>query len=285
MGGGTFSHRAYASHSQTLASKSSQEILSSRKINPVFDPKNISLRESRNSNDHAVTTPVIIGLDVTGSMGHIAVELLRSGIGRAIKSILDTSVIQGPQIMFAAVGDSKCDISPLQVTQFESDNRMVDQLGMIWNECGGGGNGGESYFLPWVMADKRVNADAINEGRKGYIFTVGDEPVHQHFSTFEQKAVFGEVLYEKDVTAEEIYKSVCKNWYVFHLCVNPYSHHNAQSSFSFMGDHFIRMANSDYLPELIGAIISLNEGKSSIEEIINTKDKSLKNLFETAFQK
>ena len=52
-----------------------------------------------------------------------------------------------PQIMFGAIGDATCDRAPLQVGQFESDNRMDDDLSRILLEGGGGGQKTESYEL------------------------------------------------------------------------------------------------------------------------------------------
>lgn len=286
MGGGSFSYDNYSQRSASLKKCAASEVLKSTKCNPIFDPKNIKIRESRNSADHPVTTPIIVALDVTGSMGGIAIELLRSGVGRAIQAILSNDTIRGPQIMFMAVGDSKSDATPLQATQFESDNRMVDQLQMIWNHRGGGGNGGESYSLPWMFADKKVVADAIEAGGKGYIFTIGDEPVHRYTSTYEQEHVFGSVLYEGDVQAEHVYQMTCKKWNIFHFYVdtNAYHEKDIRQSFSFMEDHFIKLKNPEqYLPEMIGAVIGLNEGSINIEQLIADADPQLRFVYEAAF--
>ena len=52
-----------------------------------------------------------------------------------------------PQLMFGAIGDATCDRAPLQVGQFESDNRMDGDLEHILLEGGGGGQKTESYEL------------------------------------------------------------------------------------------------------------------------------------------
>lgn len=286
MGGGSFSHASYSQQSARFQKCANSEVLTSTSCNPTFNPINIAIRESRNSAEHPVTTPIIIGLDVTGSMGDIAIELLRSGVGRSVQAILASDTIRGPQIMFMAVGDTKSDRSPLQVTQFESDNRMVAQLQMIWNHRGGGGNGGESYSLPWMFADKRVVADCINEGRKGYIFTIGDEPVHRYMSPYEQEHTFGTTLYEGDVQAEQAYRAACKKWNIFHFYVdtNAYDERVIRKSFEFMDDHFIKLSDPKlFLPEMIGAVIGLNEGTINIEQLMSTSDPQLRTVYEKAF--
>ena len=63
--------------------------------------------------------------------------------------------------MFGAIGDATCDRAPLQVGQFESDNRMDDDLGRILLEGGGGGQKTESYELAmYFMA--RHTADRLS---------------------------------------------------------------------------------------------------------------------------
>ena len=80
--------------------------------------------------------------------------------------------------MAMAIGDAECDRAPLQVTQFEADIRLADQLRELWIEGGGGGNRGESYHLPWAFAAMRTSTDCFERrGRKGYLFTIGDEPI------------------------------------------------------------------------------------------------------------
>ena len=281
MGGGSFSYQSYAAKSAVLKSAPKEKVLGARRCEPSFDPKNIKVRESLSSQTNPNATPIIVGLDVTGSMGDIAIELLRNGIGRTVEGLLSNESISSPQILFAAVGDSKFDRNPLQVTQFEADNRMVDQLQLIWNECGGGGNGGESYQLPWVFAKHLVSADAHREGRKGYIFTIGDEPVHQYMSDTEVKYVFGRSFYEgNNVRAGDIYTEASKDWFIFHISLNP----NVRDSFSFMEDHFIYLDDYHFLPELIAAIVHLNEGDTNVDTLIKECGKrELATVFEKAF--
>lgn len=280
MGGGSFSYQNYASKSASLRSAPKEKVLGASRCDPTFDPKNITTRESLNSVTNPQATPMIIGLDVTGSMGDIAIELLRNGVGRTVEGILANESITDPQILFAAVGDSKCDRNPLQVTQFEADNRMVDQLQLIWNEGGGGANGGESYHLPWIFASRMVSADAHREGRKGYIITVGDEPVHHYTSDEEIRRTFGRSFYEGTVKTPDVYAEVCKNWYVFHISLYP----QVRNSFSFMEDHFINLSDYHFLPEVVAAIIHLNEGNTNVDTLISEcSNPALRVVYERAF--
>ena len=134
------------------------------------------MRESRDSGEHPASRPIIVGLDVTGSMGFLADKMAREGLGTLFQSILDRKPVTDPQVMFAAIGDVNVDRAPLQISQFESDNRIVEQLTQIYLEGGGGGNGSESYSLLWYFAANHTVHDAYEKrGQRGYLFTIGDD--------------------------------------------------------------------------------------------------------------
>src|SRR5690606_25429877 len=111
----------------------------------------------------------------TGSMGEIAGILAREGLGTLVESILDRKPVSDPHIMVMGVGDSSCDHAPLQASQFEPDIRVAEQLKNIYLEGGGGGNRHESYTLPWYFAAEKTDIDCVKHGKKGIIFTFGDE--------------------------------------------------------------------------------------------------------------
>jgi hypothetical protein len=78
--------------------------------------------------------------------------------------------------MFGAIGDATCDRAPLQVGQFESDNRMDDDLSRILLEGGGGGQKTESYELAMYFMARHTAADCYEKrGKRGYLFIIGDE--------------------------------------------------------------------------------------------------------------
>ena len=58
------------------SSVSNQEMFKARSLDPVLDPNNV-IRECCDSEDHPNTLPVVIALDVTGSMGQAAVEVAK----------------------------------------------------------------------------------------------------------------------------------------------------------------------------------------------------------------
>ena len=84
--------------------------------------------------------------------------------------------VSDAQIMFSGIGDAQSDRVRLQVGQFESDNRMDDQLRTMFLEGGGGGQKSESYELATYFVARHTATDAWDKrGRKGYLFLIGDE--------------------------------------------------------------------------------------------------------------
>jgi hypothetical protein len=106
MGSGSFDAGAYRAYTSTTAGKTTDDIYAARSINKNLDPKGVKLRESRDSADNPNSTPIIVAIDVTGSMGIIADVLAREGLGTLFKEILDRKPITDPHLMFMAVGDA-----------------------------------------------------------------------------------------------------------------------------------------------------------------------------------
>lgn len=131
MGHGTFDAHTYRTFSDSVKSKATDEIYSSH-FHKNLNPKGVKIRESRDSEDNPRSTPVIIALDVTGSMGMIADVIARTGLGTLFEAILDRKPISDPHLMFMGVGDANCDSAPLQVSQFEADKRIIEQLTQIY---------------------------------------------------------------------------------------------------------------------------------------------------------
>ena len=168
MGSGSFDASSYRNFTASTKNKSTDEIYKSRSIDKTLNPLGVAMRESRDSADNPKSTPIIVGLDVTGSMGMISDVIAREGLGVLFNGILDRKPVTDPHIMFMGIGDANCDKSPLQVSQFEADNRIVEQLTMLWLEKGGGGNNFESYNLPWYFAAFHTVHDSMEKrGKRG----------------------------------------------------------------------------------------------------------------------
>lgn len=269
MGSGTFDAGAYRAFSATTRGKSTDDIYTARSINKNLDPKGVKLRESRDSKDNPQSTPIIVAIDVTGSMGMIADVLAREGLGTLFTEILDRKPVTDPHLMFMAVGDANYDRAPLQVSQFEADNRIVEQLTQIYIEHGGGGNNFESYNLPWYFAAAHTEHDSlIKRGKRGYLFTVGDEESPQDLTKDQIKEVIGDDI-ERAMSSGEMLADAQRSYDVFHIIIEEGSHarsHGAQVWDSWnkvLGQHVIRLSDHKKLAETIVSTIEVVEGRDA----------------------
>lgn len=176
MGTARWNPTDWSAYAASTAGKSTDAVFAARGIDQDLNPFGVALRESRDSDLNPASTAIIVGLDVTGSMGMIADALAREGLGIMVEEILARKPVSDPHILCMGIGDVLCDQAPLQVTQFEADIRIARQLEKLWLEKGGGGNSCESYTLPWYFAAMHTAIDCFEKrGKKGYLFTVGDE--------------------------------------------------------------------------------------------------------------
>lgn len=143
-------------------------------VHPQMNPF-CKVRESRESDAHPDATAIAVIFDVTGSMGSVP-RVLQSKLGGLMHLLLEKHYVSDPQLLFGAVGDAHCDRVPLQIGQFESGLEMDDDLGKIYLEGGGGGQVHESYELALYFMATHTAIDCFDRrGRKGYLFTIGDE--------------------------------------------------------------------------------------------------------------
>ena len=272
MGGGSYGYaeRVYINSQQYKPSVSREEVFKQKNMHEDMDIKG-KVRECRFSEEHPDAFPIIIALDVTGSMGHVPDKLIRTGLPDIMKKILESGV-KDPQVCFVAIGDQYTDSAPIQVGQFESSDELLDKwLKTVWLEGHGGGNGGESYQLAWQFADHHTDCDWINiRGKKGVIISIGDDAVHKSISSEEIKRLFGKKL--QSVTTSGLLSNVQLCWDVYHITLNNCNgkDKNLQKQWNdLLGDHHIVTEDRDGndIPKIISGMIleSYNRQKSSGE--------------------
>ena len=182
----------------------------------TLDPQGLRFRESRDSAEHPASTAIFISLDVTGSMGAV-VRGIHADLPRLHELLLGHNYVTDPQILFAAVGDATCDRVPLQVGQFESDNRMDQNLENLILEGGGGGQKTESYELMLYVAARHTAMDCIEKhGRKGYLFVIGDEMAYPYVYRKLVKQLTGNDP-ERDIPLAEIVEEVKKKFHTYFI--------------------------------------------------------------------
>lgn len=269
MGGGTFDPKAYRAFTSSTVGKKTEDIYASRSIHKNLNPHGVRIRESRDSADNPNSTPLIVAVDVTGSMHILADAIARKGLGTLFTSILDRKPISDPHVMFMAIGDANCDAAPLQVSQFEADNRIVEQLTQIYLEGGGGGNSFESYNLPWYFAAFHTAHDSMEKrGKRGYLFTVGDEEAPAVLTKEQIKRFIGDAV-EAELSTRDLLELAQRSYEVYHVIIEEGNHARqhldavVNSWQSLLGQHVIRLSDHTKLAETIVSAIEVAEGRDA----------------------
>lgn len=282
MGTSRWDDSDWVSHTSSVKTKTREEIFSSSHMLEKFDPKKITVRESRDSALNPNSNAIIVALDVTGSMGINAEQLARNGLGVMVEEIIKRKPVSDPHVMCMGIGDVKYDSAPLQVTQFEADITIAEDLKNIYLEGGGGGNCFESYNLAWYFAALNTSIDCYEKrGKKGYLFTLGDEEAPEDLLASEIRKVFGNQE-TKDYTSEQLLNMASKMYHVYHIVVKQGSHARhyfddvMKSWKELLGQRVLVLEKNEDLAEVIVSTIEVNEGRA-IKDVIDSwsPDKAL----------
>lgn len=290
MGSGSFSTTAYASYSNSISRSTREEVFTQRHGKTEFLAKNINIREARDNEDHPESNPIIIGVDVTGSMGMLAEAIVKGQLGVLMNELLDRQPVSDPQVCFMAIGDMVTDQCPLQVTQFESDNRIVQQLTELYLEGNGGGNRSESYIGPWWFAMNHVVSDAWEKRKKkGYIFTIGDEECPAYLYKSDMRKHLSTAPEGDMISANDLFHAASERYNIFHLVIeqgsycNIYSEQTISSWRNVIGRRTILVKNYMYLPHIIVSAIQIAEGRTPEDVISSWESNTVQDALKHAF--
>lgn len=274
MGSSVYSEAAVKSHNVTRSATYSADTLAytddimrgkaKAVVNQRLDPMGLKVRESRDSAAHPTSLAIACFFDVTGSMGKIPVTL-RKKLTKLMGLLLEKQYVPHPHVLFGAVGDAKHDRGPLQIGQFEADVKMDEDIDAVWVEGGGGGGGEESYELAYYIAARHTSIDCQEKrGKKGYLFTIGDESPYEKVSKREVVGLLGAGMQENVKTADIIAEAQEK-YHCFHLIVARGSNGRDASMRrrwkNLLGDNAIVIEEVDYIAETMALIIGMHEGK------------------------
>lgn len=286
MGGTRYDFGARESRAKKVgyASKSAAEIFTQNALHMAHEsmnPNGVIFREARDSDVHPNTVPIILGLDVTGSMGHIPHELIKEGLPKLMGGIIQGGV-PDPALLFLGIGDHECDRYPLQVGQFESGDEELDMwLTRTYIEGGGGGNAGESYLLAWYFAAFHTKIDAFEKrGQKGLLFTVGDEPGLKTLPASAIKEIMGQG--QQTYTHLELLAEAQKRYDVYHISVlHSGQAINADVEWKeLLGQNCLSIEDHREIPNVIKKIICDKHKSSDLGSIpvSDASDNSLDNI-------
>lgn len=226
-------------------------------IAPELNPFNV-MRECCDSAEHPNTILVILGLDVTGSMGGAAVEVAKK-LNVVMTSLYEK--VTDVEFMIMGIGDLAYDRAPIQASQFESDIRIAEQLDKIYFEGGGGGNSYESYTAAWYFGLRHTKLDCWNRGRKGIIITMGDEPLNPYLPQEPLQKATGDGL-QGDVETRDLFEETSRKFDIYHLAVN-----DSQTSYRHYADE-IRESFGKYLDKNRMRTVVMDNIANAIVDIV-----------------
>lgn len=285
MGYGSWSSSSYDNYTKTTygvsamnfadADYTAQEMYKSRSLAKVLDPKNI-MRECCDSEEHPESFPVILALDVTGSMGGASVKVAQR-LNEIMTDLYADSDVKDVQFCVMGIGDLAYDWAPIQMSQFESDIRIAEQLDKIYFEAGGGGNNFESYSAAWYMGVNHCKLDCWNRGKKGVIITMGDELPNPYLFSEGLTRSTGDKL-QGDIETKELLAEALTKFDIYHIAVD-----DRESSYrwyvdrgiddkwkALLGDDHYNVSNLDNLSATITGIIKNCAKNGSVMTTSNT---------------
>lgn len=246
-----------------------------RRVHDTLNPFGVAMRESRDSDEHPQSVAISVLFDVTGSMGSVP-RALQQKLPQLFGLLLRNGYATDPQIMFGAIGDATCDRVPLQVGQFESDNRMDEHLGNIVLEGGGGGQMTESYELAMHFMARHTSIDCFEKrGRRGYLFIIGDEMAYPKVFGRHRRDILGESSTE-DVPLRTVVKEVTRMYDTYFLLPSGTAYAGNDTVLSFwrtlLGQNALELDDLDAACETIGLTVGLGEGAIDLEEGLRDLD-------------
>lgn len=270
MGGGSWTASSFSTYSNSVGRKVSaegyldssytaQDLFKSNRIQKELNPYNV-MRECCDSDEHPFTIPVILALDVTGSMGSAAAEVAKK-LNKVMTDLYGT--VKDVEFLVMGIGDLAYDSAPIQASQFESDIRIAEQLDKIYFEGGGGGNSYESYTAAWYFGARHTKLDCWNRGKKGIIITMGDEPLNPYLPKLPLERATGDKL-QADVETSSLYREATERFDIYHLAVDDrdtsYRYHRSDANRSWL----------KYLDDEHFKVVSLDNISSTIVNIVKS---------------
>lgn len=233
-----------------------------------LDPKDVVLRESRDSDEHPFSVPVAVIFDVTGSM-HSIPRRLQEKLPDLFGLLLGKGYLEDPQLLIGAVGDMTArDRAPLQVSQFESDNRVDEAIGNLLLVGGGGGSKQESYELALYFMARHTAHDSVEKrGHKGYLFIIGDEKAYDQVSGAQVRELIGGQV-EDSIPLDTILAEAQEKYEVYFILPGNASHGHDTEVIEFwtsrLGQNVLQIEDVEHVCETIALTVGIAEGTTDL---------------------
>lgn len=279
MGGGRWDHASYTSAQATRTSKGISDFHysdtsdKSTPIHPNLDPRRIKDKpfkklESRDSAEHPESNAVFVSFDVTGSNYTRAVDAQKK-----LPNLMDLlhNYLADPQVLIAANDDITVEgRRSIQISDYESDNRIDEHIRNIILTNNGGGNDGESYDLILLAAAQMTVLDCFEKrGKKGYFFMYADEPIFTHVDSRHVQEIFG-ISSEGKLPVSAVIEKLKELYHPFVIWPDGgYVHARAQYVALFGDKCVVTLQHPNLICELIGSLVGMNEKKLAPKQIIH----------------
>jgi hypothetical protein len=277
-------------------------------LDPLIDPKGLEkygpMRGSGNllvpEGDAFVlkfgaAMPSATDCDLTGSMGGNVDVFFR--VQPKLQKLLNdpkTGVLRRyqTQMCTGAIQD-RVDQFAYQRSQFEPDNEVERQMGLLYPERGGG-DSTEDYQLSMFAAAYLTDASITKYGLRGYYHMVGDADSRTTFDRRLLERVFGPTVVEVALngsqtmpTMDGVLKKLRSNWHHFYLNVKG-SRYNRDFWSEILGKDRVVDIDVNDLAEVQAVISGLTEGVldlqsavSFLKEVGGLKDSDAKRIVDS----
>lgn len=231
-----------------------------------------NVREVLVTDEHPNPTPIAVILDVTGS-NYTAAVAAHAKLPQLLGLLQRKGYVEDPEILFGAIGDAFTDQVPLQMGQFESDNRMDEQLSALYLEGNGGGQTHETYELAAYFLARHTYLEPFEkQGRKGFVFFIGDEKpydaIRNRYGRHTLESLTGDSI-EADISTEAIFRELQERFNVFFLFQKQGSYSEAEilpTWRKLLGERALVLDDPDAICETIALTLGLVEGTISLDE-------------------
>ncbi len=280
MGGTNYSASDYDDRARDRAARGSSgfdyhdKITSGKAVAACHDALNPkgATRECRDSTVHPEAVPIIVLLDVTGSMSEVP-KIVQRNLPKLMSLLIRRGYVDHPAILVGAIGDCHGDAAPLQVGQFESGIEIDNDITRLYLEGGGGGSNHESYELALYWVARHTVSDHWEKRQKrGYLFVVGDELPYDPVDRRDVHRIIGDTI-EANVPTADIVAEVQRRYETFYVLPNMTSGFNDDSVRSrwrgLLGQNFLLLNQPEAICELIATQIGVGEGRVTTDAAVD----------------
>ena len=278
MGGGSWDTDRYVDSARSRAASKVPDFAyttsaaAATAVHDTLDPIRIKdkvnhVLESRDSTEHPESNAVLVCFDVTGSNYARAIDAQKKLPN--LMALLQ-KYLKDPQVAVAANDDvNYVHRRAVQISEFESDNRIDESIRNVNLVGAGGGNDGESYDLVLYAAARKVALDCVEKrGKKGYMFMYADEPIFDQVEPSAVLSIFGDTI-QKPIPIAEIIEEARKNFEIYMVWPDGgYSHARKQYEQLFGEEYVLTSQHPNLICELIASTIGMAENKvTSVSDV------------------